>query len=55
LSASTTSAFGMLEPIFVGGIAWFWFSESWTFIQLIGGVIVIAGIYMADQAREKAI
>jgi len=55
LSASTTSAFGMLEPIFVGGIAWFWFSESWTVIQLIGGVIVIAGIYMADQAREKAI
>jgi drug/metabolite transporter (DMT)-like permease len=55
LKASTTSAFGMLEPIFVGGIAWFWFSESWTLIQLVGGVIVIAGIYMADQAREKAI
>ena len=55
LSASTTSAFGMLEPIFVGGFAWFWFSESWTFIQLIGGMIVIAGIYMADQARSKSI
>ena len=53
LKASTTSAFGMLEPIFVGGIAWFWFNESWTVIQLIGGVIVIAGIYMADQARSK--
>jgi drug/metabolite transporter (DMT)-like permease len=55
LSASTTSAFGMLEPIFVGGFAWFWFSESWTLIQLVGGVIVIAGIYMADQARSKSI
>jgi len=55
LSASTTSAFGMLEPIFVGGIAWFWFGESWTIIQLIGGVIVIAGIYMADQARSKTV
>jgi drug/metabolite transporter (DMT)-like permease len=43
----------MLEPIFVGGIAWFWFSESWNLIQLIGGAIVIAGIYMADQARSK--
>lgn len=53
LKASTTSAFGMLEPIFAGIIAWFWFSESWTIIQLIGGVIVIAGIYMADQARSK--
>jgi drug/metabolite transporter (DMT)-like permease len=44
LSASTTSAFGMLEPIFAGAVAWFWFSESWTAIQLLGGVIVIAGI-----------
>lgn len=52
LSASTTSAFGMLEPIFAGIIAWFWFGESWTTIQLIGGVIVIAGIYMADRARS---
>jgi drug/metabolite transporter (DMT)-like permease len=52
LSASTTSAFGMLEPIFAGAVAWFWFSESWTVIQLIGGVIVIAGIYMADRARS---
>jgi drug/metabolite transporter (DMT)-like permease len=52
LSASTTSAFGMLEPIFAGAVAWFWFSESWTAIQLLGGVIVIAGIYMADRARS---
>jgi len=54
LSASTTSAFGMLEPIFAGAVAWFWFGESWTVIQLIGGVIVIAGIYMADRARSAA-
>jgi drug/metabolite transporter (DMT)-like permease len=54
LSASTTSAFGMLEPIFAGAVAWFWFNESWTVIQLIGGVIVIAGIYMADRARSAA-
>jgi drug/metabolite transporter (DMT)-like permease len=54
LSASTTSAFGMLEPIFAGAVAWVWFGESWTIIQLIGGVIVIAGIYMADRARSAA-
>jgi len=53
LKASTTSAFGLLEPIFVGIIAWFWLAESWTVIQLAGGVVVIAGIYMADQARSK--
>ena len=54
LSASTASAVGMLEPIFAGAVAWFWFNESWTVIQLIGGVIVIAGIYMADRARSAA-
>ena len=32
----------------------FWFGEGWTLIQLMGGAIVIAGIYMADKAREKA-
>jgi drug/metabolite transporter (DMT)-like permease len=53
LKASTTSAFGLLEPIFVGVVAWIWFAESWTVIQLLGGVIVIAGIYLADQARNK--
>ena len=52
LSATTTSAFGLLEPIFAGIVAWLWFGESWTTIQLIGGVIVIAGIYMADRARS---
>jgi drug/metabolite transporter (DMT)-like permease len=55
LKASTTSAFGLLEPIFAGIVAWFWFSESWNAIQLIGGAVVIAGIYMADQARTKTI
>ena len=53
LKASTTSSFGLLEPIFVGIIAWFWLAESWTGIQLVGAVVVIAGIYMADQARSK--
>jgi drug/metabolite transporter (DMT)-like permease len=53
LKASTTSAFGLLEPIFAGIVAWVWFAESWTFIQLLGGVVVIAGIYLADQARSK--
>jgi drug/metabolite transporter (DMT)-like permease len=53
LKASTTSTFGLLEPIFAGIVAWIWFTESWTVIQLIGGAVVIAGIYMADQARSK--
>lgn len=53
LSASTSSVIGMLEPVFAGMFAWIWIGESWTSIQLLGGVIVIAGIYLADKTRSK--
>ena len=53
LSASTSSVIGMLEPVFAGIVAWIWIGESWTFIQLLGGAIVIAGIFIADRARSK--
>jgi drug/metabolite transporter (DMT)-like permease len=43
----------MLEPVFAGVFAWIWIGESWTTIQLLGGVIVIAGIYLADKTRSK--
>jgi len=53
LSASTSSVIGMLEPVFAGIFAWIWIGESWNVIQLIGGAIVIAGIYLADKTRTK--
>jgi drug/metabolite transporter (DMT)-like permease len=53
LSASTSSVIGMLEPVFAGIFAWIWIGESWNVIQLIGGAIVIMGIYLADKTRTK--
>jgi drug/metabolite transporter (DMT)-like permease len=53
LSASTSSVIGMLEPVLAGIFAWIWIGESWNAIQLIGGAIVIAGIYIADKTRSK--
>jgi len=53
LSASTSSVIGMLEPVIAGIFAWIWIGESWNAIQLIGGAIVIAGIYIADKTRTK--
>jgi drug/metabolite transporter (DMT)-like permease len=55
LSASTSSVIGMLEPVLAGIFAWIWIGESWNAIQLIGGAIVIAGIYIADKTRTKVI
>lgn len=54
MSASTASIFGMIEPVLAGIFAWWWLSESLTAIQLIGGIIVLAGIAIADRARSKA-
>ena len=53
LSASTSSVIGMLEPVIAGIFAWIWIGESWNAIQLIGGAIVIIGIYIADKTRTK--
>ncbi len=54
LSASTASVFGMIEPVMAGMFAWWWLSESLNGIQLVGCVVVIVGIFIADKARTKA-
>ena len=54
LSASTSSVIGMLEPVLAGAFAWIWLSQSWSAIQLVGGVIVLIGIYIADRAKANA-
>ena len=54
LSASTSSVIGMLEPVLAGAFAWIWLSQSWTTIQLFGGVVVLIGIYIADRAKTSA-
>lgn len=54
LSASTSSVIGMLEPVLAGIFAWIWLSQSWSAIQLAGGVIVLIGIYIADRAKTNA-
>ena len=54
LSASTSSVIGMLEPVIAGAFAWWWLGEKWTPIQLVGGLVVIAGIIAADRARSAS-
>lgn len=54
LSASTSSVIGMLEPIFAGVFAWWWLSESFNQIQLVGAVVILVGIYLADRSRSNA-
>jgi drug/metabolite transporter (DMT)-like permease len=54
LSASTSSVIGMSEPVLAGAFAWIWLSQGWSFIQLLGGAVVLVGIYIADRAKTSA-
>ena len=52
LSASKASIFGMIEPVLAGIFAWWWLNESLNFIQILGCVVVIVGIAIADRTRQ---
>jgi len=54
LSESKSSVLGMLEPVFAGALAWIWLGQSWDAIQLVGAVIVLIGIYLADKSKAAA-
>ena len=51
LSAATTSAIGMSEPVFGGIFAWIFLYEKLNFIQSLGAIVVLVGIYLANRAR----
>ena len=54
LSASKSSVLGMIEPVLAGGLAWVWLSQSWDLIQLMGALVVLIGIYIADRSKTVA-
>lgn len=51
LSAATTSAIGMSEPVFGGIFAWVFLYEKLNFTQSVGVIVVLVGIYLANRAR----
>ena len=53
LSASISSVIGMLEPVFAGIVAWLLLNEALTPVQLLGGAVILIGIFLADRARSK--
>ena len=54
LSESKSSVLGMLEPVLAGALAWIWLGQSWDAIQLVGAVVVLVGIYLADRSKSAA-
>jgi drug/metabolite transporter (DMT)-like permease len=55
LDASKSSVIGMLEPVLAGIFAWILLGQGWSLIQLIGALIVLIGIYIADKTKSAAL
>jgi drug/metabolite transporter (DMT)-like permease len=54
LPATTVGAVGMLEPVVAAGVAWLWLEQALTTMQVAGGLLVLAGIALAQAARTPA-
>lgn len=51
LPATRVGMVGMLEPVLAGVVAWLWLAEALTAVQLVGAMVVLAGILLAQTAR----
>ncbi|MGH3138044.1 MAG: DMT family transporter [Gaiellaceae bacterium] len=51
ISATRASIVATLEPVIATVIAWIWLGETFGATQLVGGAIVLAGIFLAQSAR----
>ncbi len=51
LRASQASTVGLSEPLFATIIAWALLGESLTAIQILGGTLIIVGVFIAERAR----
>jgi drug/metabolite transporter (DMT)-like permease len=51
LSATRASIVATLEPVVATAVAWAWLDETFGAAQLVGGAVVLAGIFLAQSAR----
>lgn len=51
ISATRASIVATLEPVVATVVAWLWLGETFGATQLVGGAVVLAGIFLAQSAR----
>ena len=52
LRASQASVIGFTEPLFAIIVAWIVLSEALTALQLVGGVLIVGGVILAERSRQ---
>lgn len=53
LPASTAASFLYLVPVVAIGIAWIWLGELPTFLVVVGGAFVLAGVILVNTRGRK--
>jgi drug/metabolite transporter (DMT)-like permease len=51
IPATRASIIATLEPVIATVVAWLWLGETFGAAQLVGGAVVLAGIFLAQTAR----
>ena len=51
LPATTVGIVATFEPVAAAVIAWVWLGEALVAVQIVGGVVVLVGILLAETAR----
>ncbi len=51
LPATVVGTLAMVEPVGAAALAWLWFGESLAPVQIVGGLVVIGAILLAQTAR----
>jgi drug/metabolite transporter (DMT)-like permease len=51
LPATTVTIVATLEPVAAAFVAWVWLGETLAAVQIVGGLVVLAGIFLAEAAR----
>lgn len=52
LPPTVVAVVSMVEPIGVTALGWAWYDERLGAVQMVGGLVVIAGIVLAQSARR---
>ena len=52
--ATRVTIVAMLEPVLAAIVAWIWLGEELAAVQIIGGLIVLVGVVLAQTARGEA-
>lgn len=55
IPATVVTVIATLEPVIAVVLGWAWFNESLNAVQVVGGLLVLAGIALAQSARSERV